>query len=379
MGVNGLYKLINNKCHWVYEKIYIEDISNKTCIFDGMQQIYSELTYMRKNDKEILSNDGQNISHLHGLINFVKYYLKNGTIPLLIFDGKSPAIKKNKIEERRLTLQNNLNKLQNLNNMKLLNHSTNVLNYSTMSDINHKYAKINAKSIILKKYHIQDWIQLLDLLGLPVNRADGEADPLCSHVLKNNNNIFGIMSDDSDMLIFGAPILIKKSNNKCYTVIKLQKLLDEIAQLLRTEFNNDQIIFTHDNLIDYSILLGTDYGTFKLNYVISDTYVILKKFVLNNKDYRQMISNDQHELFILIKKYYTTNNLNITDKYDKLLTKQIWLKPNFVEFKKRLLELKVNENYIDINISIINSYYLKSLKNNSLPNTKSYNSMSKYF
>ena len=123
MGVDGLYKFISMNCPYVYKNVFIKNINKKACIVDGIQHIYSQLIYMRTKNKEVYTADGKNISHIHGLINSLSYYLKNGLIPIFVFDGKPPIIKKKKIEERRLLLRNNLKKLKNLENAK-----TNVIN-----------------------------------------------------------------------------------------------------------------------------------------------------------------------------------------------------------------------------------------------------------
>lgn len=96
MGVDGLYKFINKNFPDVYNTVGINEISGKSCIIDGMQHIYSQLIYMRSRDKEVITSDGKNISHIHGLINSLTYYLKNDIIPIFIFDGKTPDIKKKK-------------------------------------------------------------------------------------------------------------------------------------------------------------------------------------------------------------------------------------------------------------------------------------------
>ena len=97
MGVDGLYKFINKKFPDIYNYISINDIKGKSCIIDGMQHIYSQLIYMRSRNKEIFMPCGTNVSHIHGLINSLTYYLKNGIIPIFIFDGKSPKIKEKKV------------------------------------------------------------------------------------------------------------------------------------------------------------------------------------------------------------------------------------------------------------------------------------------
>jgi flap endonuclease-1 len=94
MGVEGLYRFINKNLNDVFTSIDIHNIRGQSCIIDGIQHIYSQLIYLRSKEKEIITLNGKNISHIHGLLNSLTYYLKNGIIPIFIFDGKSPEIKK---------------------------------------------------------------------------------------------------------------------------------------------------------------------------------------------------------------------------------------------------------------------------------------------
>lgn len=400
MGVDGLYKFINKNFPEIFKSISIGEIKGNSCIIDGMQHIYSQLIYMRSKEKEVISQNGKNISHIHGLINSLTYYLKNGIIPIYIFDGKSPDIKKKKIEERKKNLKDNLNKLKelevkkkNLNNIisefNLSNNITNndsndidnILNINNNNDIyteviygtpprdslnldeelakinniQDEYKKIYKKSIVMKDYFIKDWIEILELLGIPVIKADGEADPLCAYILKNNPNIYGIISDDSDMLIFGAPVLMRKSINQHFTIIELKKILTNMEFLLSKEFGKF-VEFNMDNLIDFAILLGTDYGTFNLNNLYPlNSLELLKYYVDNNKDFRNIINSDDYDKFILIKKYYQEQNFDTC--LNQYLLKPIWKKPKLLELKKRLLELDVDEDYVDKNNKFLDFCY----------------------
>ena len=385
MGVDGLYKFINKNFPDIFNSISITEIKGKSCIIDGMQHIYGQLIYMRSRDKEVITLDGKNISHIHGLINSLTYYLKNGIIPIFIFDGKTPDIKRKKIEERKKNLKDNLLKLKDLEDKKKnLNNYINTLTTETivsnlidrddelifgtppveminindemlkMNNIQEEYKRIYKKSIIMKDYFIKDWIQILELLGLPVIKASGEADPVCAFMLKNNPHIYGIISDDSDMLVFGAPILMRKSINQQFTIIELKKILDKIEFLLSTEYNQ-YIKFNIENLIDYSILLGTDYGTFNLNEQCNDSLELLKYYVSNDKDFKKIISQDQYENFEIIKNYYMEQNFH--EQYKDFLQLPKWKKPNLMELKKRLLELDVDEDYIDKNNEFLDLCY----------------------
>lgn len=395
MGVNGLYKFINKNFPDLYYTIGINKIRGKSCIIDGMQHIYSQLIYMRSKDKEVITIDGKNISHIHGLINSLTYYLKNDIIPIFVFDGKTPDIKKKKIEERKKNLKDNLSKLKELQEQKnilkeQINYLTedNILNLDELiekndngyvfgtppcdcinleeeitkiNNIQEEYKKIYKKSIVMKDYYIEDWIQILNFLGLPVIRAEGEADSLCAYLLKNNPNIYGIISDDSDMLVFGSPVLMRKAFNQQFTIIELDKLLICIETLLSKEFNK-YIYFDIDNLIDFSILLGTDYGIFKLNNTYVNSLELLKDYVSNDMDYKKLISDNQYEKFDVIKKYYV--NCDHDKECQNYLNKPIWNKPNLLDLKKRLLELDVDEDYIDKNNNYLDLCYNRINKKN---------------
>ena len=364
MGVDGLYKFINRNLNDTFKLVSISDIKGKSCIIDGMQHIYSQLIYMRSREKEVITKEGKNISHIHGLINSLTYYLKNGIIPIFIFDGKSPEIKRNKINERRKNLKENLNKLKELETLKNnmieeFNYNDNDMIFGTppsdlfnledelkkYNNIQEEYKKIYKKSIVLKDYFVSDWIEILEYLGLPVIKADGEADPICAYISKNNYNIYGIISDDSDMLIFGAPVLMRKSVNQQFIIIELKDLISNINILLYDIFGENKN-FVFDNLLEFSLLLGTDYGNFKLNCNKLDSLEILKFYVTNNMDFKKVISEDQHELFYKIKEYYENNNYN---EFNDYLERPVWNKPDLFNLKQRLLQLNVDEDYIDKN------------------------------
>ena len=361
MGVEGLYKFITNNFSDVYETINIGDIKKKSCIIDGIQHIYTQLIYMRTKNKEVISDKGLNISHIHGLLNSLIYYLRNMIIPIFIFDGRSPEIKKKKIEERRHNLKINLRKLREIrNSLKELNNDgytsdensdTNIqekIIFGTPPEINleenmnmedenednsrrtsiddnikisfednFEYHKIYKKSIILKDYFIIDWMEILELLGIPCIRAEGEADPLCSYISNKNKYIFGIISDDSDMLIFGAPRIMRKTYNQKFKMIELYKLITTIESRLRLEIDYN-IIFNEEDLVNFSVLLGTDYGSFNLKKKYYNSYELLKEYALNKK-ITEYIEDDELDKFNLIKEYYMSNNFDDNFKENGLV------------------------------------------------------------
>ena len=423
MGVDGLHKFINKNCSDAVRIVNISELRGKSCVIDGMQHVYSQLIYMRARNKEVITEDGKNISHIHGLVNSLKYYLKHGIIPIFVFDGKSPDIKKKKIEERKKTLRDNLEKMKELNELKeniekiiedsdnntgqtnngnstdiengqdpdfmnklvygtpptesylnkyaknmdggyAINDINNKNNMNKIYEINEEYNKIYKKSILFKDYFIIDWIEIIEFLGLPVIKAEGEADPLCSYILKYNPNVYGIISDDSDMLVFGSPLLMRKARNQDFSVIKFDSLIESLNTLLYDIYDKN-IDFTYDNLIEFSVLLGTDYGSMMLKENKNDSMDILMYYVDNDMDFKRVIYEDQYDEFLTIKKYYTDSEKTFTDNYDHLLMKPVWNKPKLMELKKRLLELDVDEEFIDETNEIFGNFYhgIKNSKN----------------
>lgn len=448
MGVDGLHKFINKNCPEIVKTINISDLKGKSCVIDGMQHVYSQLIYMRTRNKEVITEDGKNISHLYGLISSLKYYLKNEIIPIFVFDGKSPEIKKKKIEERKKALRENLQKLNELSEMKKIiekmmkenknneeldentewnlsssekfnsyNNCVNNLkeiidikeskdedfcnklifgtppndsyifkleelgigigiknknkNEQRIEEIDEEYKKIYKKSILFKDYFIIDWIEVITFLGLPVIKAEGEADPVCSFISKYNPNVSGIISDDSDMLVFGAPTLMRKSKHQNFQVIELKNLIKGINKILNEKYFK-KIDFCYKNLVDFSILLGTDYGSIELKERKNDSMEILEYYVSNDMNINNVINENQIEEFSEIKKYYVDNEDELNKKYKNYLMKPIWKQPKLEDIKKRLMELDVEEEYIDKTNGIFSSCYreIKNSKNLKISNRK---------
>ncbi|XP_070775237.1 probable flap endonuclease 1 homolog [Enoplosus armatus] len=94
----------------------------------------------------------------------------------------------------------------------------------------------------------KDCLQLLNLLGVPVIQAPGDAEARCAWLVREGT-VDAVASEDMDTLPFGANILIRQLNAKKDSDIieySLPKLLEKL-QLSHVEF------------VDLCILLGCDY------------------------------------------------------------------------------------------------------------------------
>uniref|UniRef100_A0AAR2LE91 XPG-I domain-containing protein n=1 Tax=Pygocentrus nattereri TaxID=42514 RepID=A0AAR2LE91_PYGNA len=94
----------------------------------------------------------------------------------------------------------------------------------------------------------QEFLRLLELMGVPRVMAPGDGEALCAHLVRSGV-VDAVASEDMDTLAFGGTVLLRQLNAKRdseVTEYSLPKLL-EALQLTQEEF------------VDLCILLGCDY------------------------------------------------------------------------------------------------------------------------
>ena len=167
--------------------------------------------------------------------------------PVLVFDGKPPSIKRKKLDERKVVRERAIKKCEEI------------------SDKNcDEFIKNRKKSVSLKNKHYKDIHELLDAMGIPYVLSPTEADSQCV-ALESGNNISGVISDDSDILVYGAKKLIKGiTKGAMVEEIELSNVLCGLMvasnRILYGKGKDRIVEFTHENFIDYCILHGTDYN-----------------------------------------------------------------------------------------------------------------------
>jgi hypothetical protein len=174
------------------------------------------------------------------------------------------------------------------------------------------------------------------------------------------------------MLVFGAPRIMRKTLNQQFKIIELYKLLSTIENKLKMDVD-ENITFILDDLLNFSILLGTDYGNFNIKKKYDNSYDLLKDYVIN-KNLLNFIDESEVEKFNLIRDYYLKNNFDEKYKDNEIFnSKPIWQKPKLMELKRRLLELYVDEDYIDRNNELFDEYYNNYIQKYSLNNVNYFN------
>jgi 5'-3' exonuclease len=210
-----------------------------------------------KDDSEIIEYE-ENISHIIANISFAELICDRQIFPVFVLDG---------------TKQFREYKQKKLDNRREIREQAKIKR-DTFDKTSDEYNKYNLRCVELHNRHYRDTYRLMKILGLPIVKAYGEADSQCAALtyhsvidnMTRNNNIVGIITEDSDALIFGGSCIIKdfSRKNTSVSVLKLCDILETSKNKVnnyRRKYNLEPIDeFTEDNLIDLSILNGTDYN-----------------------------------------------------------------------------------------------------------------------
>jgi flap endonuclease-1 len=228
----------------------IGNFKKKIVIIDAMNRIYKQTIGLLQQNE-----DDKNL-HVESTFRFAVGLIKFGMLPIFVFDGKSP-----KEKSGTLTKRTNDKKIYQLKCEEIKDK------YSI------EYIKNYKKSYTISKEKINECKKVLDLLGICFVNSPEEADQQCAALAFHlKNNVAGVISDDLDVLMYGAEKLLKSfSFNNSITADKktIEINKNKILSHLLTKANMIMIYadkpvlnnFSHENFIDFVILSGTtDYN-----------------------------------------------------------------------------------------------------------------------
>jgi len=360
MGVRGLNKFITQVCeknniNAIQHKNF-DEYKNKIMVIDASQKIYSYGIAIRDSGKDKLSFDGKIINHLYAIIYYTKFLIKHSIKPLYVFDGKTPKVKNDILFERKERKENSYKKCDEF--------------IDTASD---EYIKHFKRSYSISEEQIKECQQLLKALGIPYVESPEEADSQCAAIVSSDKNIYGVVSDDIDTLVFGAKKMCKDFSGKHDTVTEMN--LDCILKVLLMEANNirkenyKQPItkFNYYNFIDFVSMLNTDYFSGLKNitpsqvfelYVLNncDVYDTIDYIKKNNDIYNIDIQDDFIQKWDNVKKYYTEAEILNPIYIDKTLKK-----PNNNLIQKILIQCNFNKYFIEDIIDSFNEFYTEQI------------------
>jgi flap endonuclease-1 len=223
-------------------------------------------------------------------------------IPIFVFDGKPPPEKKDLLIQRReekISAEKEYillkNKIEHLDSTVDLNDKKLMINNMEL---------LKKKCINITKNQIEKVKSLINSHGMSYYEATGEADRLCAS-LNISNSVWGCLSDDMDMFIYGCKKVLRSLNLIDHTIV----LYDTINILKKLNINLKE-------LKEICILSGTDYNVNNQN-IKHDLYKTLQYFrkykCKNNKNghfYSWLMENSNYiEDYDALKKIYNLFDL----------------------------------------------------------------------
>jgi len=316
MGIKNLLKFLSEKQD-IIKNINIQEYYGKKIAIDISILIYQVVISIRNSGADLTNKNGEVTSHILGLFNKTINFLEKGIIPIYVFDGKPPELKKKIINARKQIKKKAIEKLQD-------------------AKTEEEKIKFLKRSVTITRTQMNQCRELLKIMGIPYVDAPEEADSELSYLCKENM-VYAVLTEDMDILTFGSPRIIRNlSSNKNPPIeIELSTTLSKLN-------------LNYEQFIELCILFGCDY-CYHINDIkcnkIYDTYIKYKTIektieVLNLEGYNIPNNYEYKEA----KKYF------IEDHYSPVLKENLKLmKPD----TDALLNLLVNK-YGFIKFKLIN-------------------------
>lgn len=174
----------------------------------------------------------------------VHLFYRYKILPVYVIDGNAPLEKQVTLDKRAQKRQKLYDNIADLLEKQHDNNSPN-----TTSRIDSEITKLERRCVVFSQKLVQDILYFFELLGIPVICENEEADFILAK-LSAANKIDYILSDDSDVLAFGAKKVLK---NFCIKEEKCELYdMDDILMSLGVSMQK---------FVDICILCGCDYTT----------------------------------------------------------------------------------------------------------------------
>lgn len=229
MGINRFYSWIEDKCPKAKNRLSLDVLRDKIIAVD-----VSILLYRFKKQRQL-------IPKMFLFCNLLRRY---NIIPIFIFDGIPDKSKLHTIIKRNETKQEYYKKYIELKKQIDLMNVDVYVDVDVDVDVHDPKKNIYLKekqekekelqylygqSIYIEKDEIENVKYMLDLYGMNWVVAKGEADYYCSDLMKNNQ-VYGVLSDDSDMFALGCKRIFRFLDVLNHTIVMYD--LDELCREL---------------------------------------------------------------------------------------------------------------------------------------------------
>jgi flap endonuclease-1 len=227
------------------KRVTLESLSNKKIAIDAYNALYQFLAIIRGVGGEHLKDSkGRVTSHLSGLfyrnINLLELNMKL----VYVFDGAPPELKAVEIERRRKQRD------------EARRQYSVALEAGDMASAR-KYAEASTS---LRQDMVVESKQLLDAMGIPWVDAPSEGEAQAA-VMAIEGTVDAVGSQDHDALLFGAPLLARNITISGRRRLPSKNIfIDVEPETISLQETLKALEMTREELIDFGILMGTDFN-----------------------------------------------------------------------------------------------------------------------
>ncbi len=230
----------------VKEAISLEQISNNTIAVDAYNTIYQFLSIIRQPDGSPLTDSNNRVtSHLSGILYRTINLLEYRIIPVYVFDGMPPVLKRRTLEaraNRRMQAQAEWERAKQLGQVE--------------------EARMHAiASTKINKEIVDSAKELLGYMGIPYIQAPSEGEAQAARMARDGL-VYASASQDYDSFLFGADIVIRN-----LTISGKRKLpkkniyIDVKPERIALKDILSHFGISREQLILIGMLQGTDFNT----------------------------------------------------------------------------------------------------------------------
>ena len=303
MGIKNLHKFLRKHCPEVYVKKKLSEYAFKKIAIDISVYLFMYKTIF--GDR-----------WLDAFLNLICCLRKNEVHCVFIYDGKSPPEKelekqkrkssRDKQEEKIRIIEQAIESYHQTFNVEeilyeIIKKKTSPLRQRLLRDtklafdikICERYvAKKKAQIVHLSDKDFKVSKALFSILGIPYFISPSEGETLCAQ-LSLNGKIFGVLSEDTDILAYGTGVFLTKINTSAETVIEIR--IENILSALSLH---------QAQFLDLCIMCGTDYNSNIFRIGPEKAFKLLQEFksienikghdttILNYKRSRELFRKD---------------------------------------------------------------------------------------
>jgi flap endonuclease-1 len=213
-------------------------LAGRTLAVDGYNVTYQFLATIRQRDGQLFCDaEGRVTSHLMGVFYRTTSLLREGVLPVWVFDGKPPERKAGTIRQRILTKEKAEAQYQE------------ALAAGDLETARRKAAQTSR----LTRPMVEEITALLAALGVPSIQAPSEGEAQAASMAAHGT-VWASASEDYDSLLFGAPRLVRGLAARSRGGAAPGAQLIDRSDLLAT------LGIDGEELILLGLLVGTDFN-----------------------------------------------------------------------------------------------------------------------